>query len=147
MVIAMKPKLDWVIHLVKNGVACACCGEVENGFVQYACNSHTHGMAKYNHPDFQLVLSLPDEEIGRILNTLGLHVQAGERFHNGDLVEGIYLDCPVRLQEFEECDRTILRVVIPDKHNRFPEDTNCEYPYTLQIFDTEFLSRKGGFSQ
>ena len=147
MVIAMKPKLDWVIHLVKNGVACACCGEVENGFVQYACNSHTHGMAKYNHSDFQLVLSLPDNEIGRILNTLGLRVQAGERFHNGDLVEGIYLDCPVRLQEFEECDRTVLRVVIPDKQNRFPEDTNCEYPYTLQIFDTEFLSCKGGFSQ
>ena len=143
----MKPKLDWIIHLVKNGVACACCGERENGFVEYACNCHTHGMERYNHPDFQLVLSLPDEEIGRILNTLGLRVQDGERFHNGDLVEGIYLDCPVRLQEFAECDRTILRVVIPDKHNRFPEDTNCEYPYTLQIFDTEFLSRKGGFSQ
>ena len=82
-----------------------------------------------------------------ILNTFGLWVQAGRRFHNGELVEGIYLDCPVRLQEFEETGRTVFRVVIPDKHNRFPEDTNCEYPYTLQIFDTEFLSRKGGFSQ
>ena len=51
------------------------------------------------------------------------------------------------LQEFDEGGRTVLRVVIPDGKNRFPEDTNCEYPYTLQIFDTEFLSRKGGFSQ
>jgi len=143
----MKPEINWVVHLVKNGVACACCGDVENGFIQYACNGHTHGMEQYEHPDFQLVLSLPDKEICRILNTFGLWVQAGRRFHNGELVEGIYLDCPVRLQEFEETGRTVFRVVIPDKHNRFPEDTNCEYPYTLQIFDTEFLSRKGGFSQ
>lgn len=143
----MKPELNWIIHLVKNGVACACCGEVENGFVQYACNCHTHGMAQYGHPDFQMVLNCSDQEIGRILNTLGLRVQAGERFHNGDLVEGIFLDCSVRLQEFDEGGRTVLRVVIPDGKNRFPEDTNCEYPYTLQIFDTEFLSRKGGFSQ
>ena len=42
----MKPKLDWIIHLVKNGVACACCGEKENGFVEYACNCHTHGMER-----------------------------------------------------------------------------------------------------
>ena len=87
MVKTMKPKLNWIIHLVKNGVACACCGEVENGFVQYACNCHTHGMAQYDHPDFQMVLNCSDQEIGRILNTLGLRVQAGERFHNGDLVE------------------------------------------------------------
>ena len=93
----MKPELNWIIHLVKNGVACACCGEVENGFVQYACNCHTHGMAQYGHPDFQMVLNCSDQEIGRILNTLGLRVQAGERFHNGDLVEGIFLDCPVHL--------------------------------------------------
>lgn len=142
-----KLKVDWIVHLVRNGVKCDCCGEVENGFVQYACNGHTHGMERYGHPDFQLVLNLPDEEIARILNTFGLRVQAGGRFNNGDLVEGIYLDCPVRLQEFEECDRKVLRVVIPDKQNRFPEDTNCEYPYTLQIFHTDFLSRQGGFSQ
>ena len=80
------------------------------------------------------VLNCSDQEIGRILNTLGLRVQAGERFHNGDLVEGIFLDCPVRLQEFDEGGRTVLRVVIPDGKNRFPEDTNCEYPYTCLLY-------------
>lgn len=143
----MKPKLDWVIHLVKNGVPCACCGEVENRFLQYACNCHTHGMEKYGHSNFQLVLSLPDEEIGRILNTLGLRVQSGERFKDGDLVEGIYLDCPIRLQEFQEDNRNVLRVIVPDKQNRFPEDPDCEYPYTLQSVITDFLSCKGDVSQ
>lgn len=140
----MKPKIDWIVHCVMNGVVCTECGTVENGFLNNACNCHTHGMENYNHPDFQLVLSYPLEEIGRILNTLGLRVQAGERFHDGDLVSGIYNDCNVRLTEFEETGRTVLRVVIPDKQNRFPEDPDCEYPYTLQLFATDFLGNQGG---
>ena len=32
------------------------------------------------------------QDMGYVLNTLGLHVQAGERFKAGDLVEGIFLD-------------------------------------------------------
>lgn len=35
--------------------------------------------------DFQLVLNFPPHEIARILNTLGLRVQDGEQFKNGDL--------------------------------------------------------------
>lgn len=52
------------------------------------CNAHTHGLERYGHLDFQMVL-LPTEEIGRILNTLGLRVQSGERFRSGDMVSGI----------------------------------------------------------
>ncbi|MDO5123115.1 MAG: DUF4262 domain-containing protein [Eubacteriales bacterium] len=137
----MKPKIDWVIHLVMNGVKCACCDEVENGFLPYLCNCHTHGMGKYNHPDFQLVLNYPNEEIGRILNTFGLRVQAGEQFKDGDMVEGIYEDCPVRLSEFWECGRKVLRVIVPDKQNRFPEDENCTAPHVFQMLDTRYLMK------
>ena len=79
----MKQEINWIIHLVANG-ACDICGKKETGFLPYLCNAHTHGMAQYGHPDFQLVLFLPQEEIGRILNTLGLRVQSGERFQSGD---------------------------------------------------------------
>ena len=82
-------KIDWIIHLVANG-ACDACGKEETGFLSYTCNAHTHGMERYGHPDFQIVLSLPPREIGRILNTLGRRVQDGERFCHGRYVSGIY---------------------------------------------------------
>lgn len=135
----MKKDIDWIIHLCTNGAVCAECGKVETCFLPHACNAHTHGMECYGHPDFQLVLDLPTQEIGRILNTFGLRVQNGERFHAGDLVSGIYDDCDVRLDEFEETGRTVLRVVIPDGRNRFPEDPNCNARYRIQLLETERL--------
>lgn len=136
-------KIDWIIHCCANG-ACDACGTVERGFIPYTCNAHTHGMAKYNHMDFQMVLFLPPGEIMRILNTLGLRVQAGERFQSGDLVSGIYEDCDIRLDAYEETDRTVLRVMIPDKYNVFPEDEHCMPDYRLQLLETEELCLKNG---
>lgn len=96
-------------------------------------------MEKYHHKDFQLVLALPVKEIARILNTMGLRVQAGERFHDGDLVSGIYEDCDIRLDEYEETGRTVLRVIIPDKYNVFPEDERCMPVYRAQLLETDAL--------
>lgn len=141
----MKDKIDWIIHLVAS-VACGVCGEEKNNFIPFACNAHTHGMEKYGHRDFQVVLALPDQEIGRILNEMGLRVQKGERFTPGTYVSGIYEDCDVRLDEFQETGRTVLRVVIPDQNCRFPEDERCKVPYRLQNMDTEdlYTERSGG---
>lgn len=133
------PEIDWIIHLCCNGVVCSECGKVENSYLHNLCNAHTHGMEKYHHPDFQLVLNLPPHEICRILNTLGLMVQNGRRFHNGEYVLGIYEDCSVRLMEYAECDRKVLRVVIPDKHNTYLEDPVCEEPYSYQHLETDEL--------
>ena len=138
----MKRKTDWIIHLVANG-ACDACGKKEKGFLPNLCNAHTHGMEKYAHPDFQLVLSLPIQEIGRILNELGFRVRAGERFKPGDMVSGIYEDCHVRLDEFEESGRKVLRVIIPDTRNRFPEEEQCGDMYRLQLLKTAELHRGG----
>lgn len=134
----MSHKIDWIIHLVANG-ACEECGTVESSFLPYLCNAHTHGMQKYGHMDFQMVLQASPQEIARILNTLGLRVQAGERFKAGDYVSGIYEDCDIRLDAFEETGRKVLRVIIPDKYNIFPEDERCMAPYKLQLLDTEML--------
>ena len=76
-----------------------------------------------------------------------LGVQTGERFKNGDMVSGIYEDCDVRLTEFEETGRKVLRIIVPDKHNRFPEDSECETPYQLQSLATEDIWQEGGFRQ
>ena len=137
----ISPCVDWVIHLVANGAACEKCGKTDSGFIPYTCNAHSHGMEAYNHPDFQLVLAYTPKEIMRIINTLGLRVQAGEKFHAGDLITGIYDDCCVRLDEFEESGRTVLRVIVPDKNNLFPEDEKCDELYKLQALPTDALSR------
>lgn len=133
---------DWIIHLVANGAVCAECGKAEYSFRPNLCNAHTHGMEKYNHPDFQMVLRASNEEICRILNTLGLRVQQGEKFYDGAYVTGIYEDCRVRLQQFEETGRKVLRVIIPDGNNIFPENPACVAPYNLQLLKTEELSKE-----
>ena len=138
------PEIDWIIEILANGVRCATCGKVENHYPDYICNAHTHGMAKYSHQDFQLVLYLHPNQMGYVLNNLGLRVQAGERFKAGDLVEGIFDRCPLRLDEAEESGRKVLRVIIPDDENRFPEDPECEYPYSYQLVPTDELVRKEG---
>lgn len=138
-------KIDWIIHYVANNVCCEC-GAVEKSFIPYACNAHTHGMEKYGHPDFQLVLNYPIDEIGYILNTMGLRVQSGKHFKAGELIEEIYEDCPVRLDEAEEGGRIVLRVVIPDKYNRFPEDNQCMERYRIQMLPTDALCIDNGGS-
>ena len=135
-------EIDWIIHFIGNGVFCPDCGKVETGFPQYICNAHTHGMEKYGHPDFQVVIHMSTQNIGYVLNLLGLRVQAGERFSAGDLVSGVFEDCPVRLDAFEETGRQVLRVVIPDGKNRFPEDPHCDYPYSFQKLPLEHLTKE-----
>ena len=137
-----KFNIDWVIHLVANGACCEQCGEMETGFKEYLCNAHTHGMARYDHPDFQMVLAAEPNEIGRILNSFGLMVQNGYKFKDGEYVAGIYEDCVVRLQKFQENDREVLRVIIPDRNNIFPEDPRCEEPYCHQLLPTSELEEE-----
>ena len=136
--------MNWIIHIIGNGVPCGICGKIENIFPRFICNAHTHGMAQYAHPDFQLVLHMSDADIGFILNTLGLRVKAGERFRSGDFVEGIFEDCRIRLDEAESNGHRVLRVIIPDSKNRFPEDANCEYPYNHQLIPTDELEKLTG---
>lgn len=139
----MKRQINWIIHCCTNGV-CDECGNVEMSFLPYTCNAHTHGMEQYGHMDFQMVLRVSNTEIMRILNTLGLRVQSGEKFKAGDYVSGIYEDCDVRLDEFWETDRSVLRVIIPDKNNIYPEDESCAIPYRFQKLLTDSLFKQDG---
>ena len=120
----MEKKPDWIIHGVCDG---------------QRVNFHTHGMGRYGHKDLQIVLPYPHQELCRILNTLGSQVRDGKVFTDGERIPGIYEDCDVRLMEFEETGRTVLRVIVPDKNNRFPDEPGCEYPYFIQTLPTDFL--------
>lgn len=117
-----KNEIDWIIHKIINDYGPG-----------NLTNAHTHGMARYNHLDFQVVLNLPPEHVGYLLNSMGARVQNGERFHAGNMIYGLYDDCPVRLDEFRETGRSVLRLIIPDKYNLFPENPHCMDTYKYQI--------------
>ena len=135
----MNKKIDWIYHYVANGVQCAECGEIENGFPQYICDAHTHGMSRYNHLEFQVVIDYGPEEVGRLLNTMGKRVQNGERFKNNDVIKGLYLDCDVYLWKMSDASgKQILRLIIPNKENRMPDQ--AEYPYSMQMLCTKLLT-------
>ena len=135
-------KCNWVIHYMTNGIPCECCGKVEYHFPPQMCDALTDGMWKYGHMEFQLVLNYQRKEIMRLLNTMGMRVAKGERFKDGDLIEGLYLDCSVKLQEFPDIDgKPVLRLIIPDKENRWPEEAGV--PYCGQLFSTFLLHHYG----
>ena len=101
----MTNKTDWIVHYVSNNVYCDEYGKREDSFLPCLCNAHTHGMKKYNHLDFQIVLDLGAQEVCRILNELGRRVRAGHRFTAGEMIPGVYEDCDVRLDIAEETGR------------------------------------------
>ncbi len=134
-----KQKIDWIIHFVANGEICECCGETVSGFPEYMANAHTHGMERYGHLDFQIVLAMDPYVVGTILNNMGCRVQNGEKFKSGDILSDVLAgDYDVHLLEVEETGRNVLRIILPDPENRFPGDKKCEYPYNRQKnFKTE----------
>lgn len=131
-------KIDWIVHYVGNGVPCDECGKVEDCFPEYICDAHTHGMNKYGHLEFQVVIAYGLQETGRLLNEMGFKVMCGERFKDGDRISGLYLDCDIIIkQTFDYYGKPILRLVIPDKENRLPTDSMP--PFSYQDFDTRML--------
>lgn len=132
-------RVNWIIHLVANGVRCGECGEAENGFLPNMCDAHTHGMDKYGHQEFQMVLMIGPELICYILNELGLRVQAGERFKDGESISEIIKDCDIRLKEVESDGKKLLRVILPDAQGCFPEDAQCAEYYNQQHYPMRML--------
>jgi hypothetical protein len=118
----MELKINWLIDYVVD----------QHGPYGHLVNAHTHGMDDYLHMDFQVVLNFPTKHICYLLNTMGMRVQAGESFHDGDMVSGLHEDCDVRLKQCRETGRGVLRLVIPDKCNHFPENAECMEPYKYQ---------------
>ncbi len=143
----MKENINWRIDVESNHCVCSVCGGImpqAKRFLPAVCNAHTHGMEAYNHLDFQIVLDFKEKELHRILNAFALKVQAGQRFAAGDYVAGIYSGGNIRLDEAEEDGRKVLRIVIPDKNNKFPEDVACTGYYRLQALATKDLSVESG---
>ena len=84
------------------------------------------------------ILDYGMQEVAYLLNAICQRVHNGERFKDKDLVAGLYLDCDIQLRQVTDCDgQPILRLIIPDRQNRLPEES--EPPYTYQTLATSIL--------
>lgn len=122
-----------------NGHKCDVCDEIEYNFIDGFCNAHTYGMFKYGHSEFQLVLNMEYKMILYTLNMLGLRVQAGKVFKDGDIINDLFEGYNALLKEFEENGKKFLRVIIPDANHKFPDDEGCQLEYSYQALAIEDL--------
>jgi hypothetical protein len=82
-------------------------------------NLHTHGLQEnYQHPDFQIVVLLPEKVGHSILIALADRVKAGEKFQDRQKVDEIIQRFPVKLIDAVECGRPVLRVILPDPRGK-----------------------------
>lgn len=99
-------------------------------------NAHTHGLeVTFKHLNFQIVCPLKIETAqGLFLSAVDL-LKSGLRFNDGDVVGKICAGgYKVKMVAARECDREVLRIIIPDKHGHLEPD-DLEYPFNLQYAD------------
>ncbi len=102
--------------------------------LSHLVNYHTHGFSQlWKHPDFQIVLPLSPEQVMPTFHSFADRVRKGERFHAGQVVSEIIREpYKVKLVAARECDRDVLRILVPDKKNRFPGDPGCDPAFAIQ---------------
>lgn len=74
-------------------------------------------------------IKLPEGRIISVKESVGKHRYV---IRDGDMVSGLYTDCDILLKKVRETGRDVLRLIIPDKYNHFPEDPDCKEPYKHQ---------------
>lgn len=78
-------------------------------------NAHTHGLATFNHYDFQIVLRIPPATVQVIFGNLAERVKKGEVFAEfgryDDVIKGFF----VAVIPAYDNDRKVLRVVLPEE--------------------------------
>jgi len=122
-------KHGWYIHFV------AVDPDSPTGF-----NAHTHGLQeRQDHPDFQIVIPMPERMLHPIMITLADRVKTGERFRAGQMLDDVITgkdggQLLVKLVDAKECDRPVLRVIIPDKHGKV-ELSEIAEPFDKQYGD------------
>lgn len=77
---------------------------------------HTHGLpAKYGHPDLQIVIPLPEDVALGIFWAVVHKIEDGAMFFPGMRASEIVKGYDVKFVMAKECDRDVLRIILPDK--------------------------------
>jgi len=101
----MMKKYGWFAHYVND----------DSEYV-LGINYHTHGLPEtYDHPDLQIVFPLEPKLAHSLFWNVINKIKDGEHFKDGDTAEGIVKGYSVKFMEAVENDRTVLRIILPDK--------------------------------
>lgn len=98
------------------------------------CNIHTHGLTEtQNHLDLQIVIPLPQNIAHGVITQAISLIKAGTSFKDGDSSSEILNGADVYFRKFQENGRDVLRIILPDEHNKFPEDDDCDEYFKRQL--------------
>ena len=118
-------KYGWLAHLVLDASDCP-----------YNFNYHTHGVKQnMGHTDFQVCApinpNIAHNIMARIIDQVkkGKTFKAGIEYSGEEIIEGEY---SIYFADAEECNRPVLRLIIPDTQNKFIReemDTNLSHQW------------------
>lgn len=92
--------------------------------VGMGANYHTHGLSdRRDHLDLQLVCPLPMPVSQMLFYNVVTRIEAGEKFKHGDTADRIASGFPVKFVDAEEGERSVLRIILPDKEGNLDPDT------------------------
>ncbi|MNS48792.1 hypothetical protein D3C71_1358880 [compost metagenome] len=98
-------------------------------------NVHTHGLPEsFSHLDIQCTLPVRQDIIHTIFIELAERIKRGETFVVNQQYDDIIHHFCVEFIPAVENDRTVLRLVLPDKEGRLPSDPACD-PYYKRQYD------------
>ena len=107
-------KHGWYSHLVADEPR----PNLPTGF-----NAHTHGLPdKYDHPDFELVISIPQQVVGSIFWSLTKRIAGGERFEPGQEVSEVIQKFNIKLIPAFRDDEEVLRIILPNAEGKLNEN-------------------------
>jgi hypothetical protein len=86
-------------------------------------NSHTHGLDLIGGFDFQITIRLKPEVISAIFHDLAARTKSGRKFSNGEILDDVLSNgYKCRLVLTEECERSVLRIILPDPKGEIMPD-------------------------
>jgi hypothetical protein len=93
-----------------------------DGFAIHAIigeTTHTHGLEEsFNHPEIECVLYTSPDLLISLVHDLGMRVKGGTRFSDGELVDKLLQDLPVKLVACADG----LRLILPDPAGELEQD-------------------------
>lgn len=111
------------------------------------CNFHTHGFwHSWKHPDIQVILNMPMEVVSPLFETAKDIAVKGGQIIPGRRYDNFLKGFEVEFAWAKECDRDVLRMILPDKEGETAKDKIAE-PYSKQWEGTTERVTQGTYTQ
>jgi hypothetical protein len=121
----MLEEYGWFVHYVF---------ETDKNELKGLANIHTHGILEnFNHLDVQIVLPLSPEVAHPVLVEVVEKIKNGTTFKDNEVSSEVLYDMDVYFLKFNEGNREVLRVMLPDPKGSLPNERECDEMYKRQL--------------